>query len=119
MQEAKRCKVNGPNVRYLNYIVRISDVVQNPNHLGTGRFSKTPKSERSDFGRLLYIQIGRLPFNSQPLMAQAWKLPLTSSKWNPTGPIGNVLNFEALALIMSTSLGICWPNMKSLLSRLQ
>ena len=45
-----------PNVRNPNYIVRISDVVRNPNDLTTELLLKTPKSERSDFGALLYME---------------------------------------------------------------
>ena len=44
MPKTERCKVNQPNVRM-------------PNCLATELFSKTPKSERSDFGRLLYCSI--------------------------------------------------------------
>ena len=36
-------------------IVRISDVVQNPNDLGNEPNLSCPKFERSDFGRLLYL----------------------------------------------------------------
>ena len=35
-------------------ILPFSDVVWNPNCLRTGRFLERPKSERSDFGRILY-----------------------------------------------------------------
>ena len=54
MPKTECCEVNGPNVRNPNYIVWISDFVRNPNVSTTERFSKTPKSERSDFGALLY-----------------------------------------------------------------
>ena len=51
----KHCEVNQPNVRNPNQIVWISDVVRNPNHSTTKRFATRPKSECSDFGRLLYL----------------------------------------------------------------
>ena len=54
MPKTERCKVNQPIVRNPNYIDRILDVVRNPNDLTTELLLKTPKSERSDFGRLLY-----------------------------------------------------------------
>ena len=55
MPKAERCKVNGPKVQNPDDLVRLSNVVRKPNCLATELNLKTPKSERSDFGRSLYV----------------------------------------------------------------